>query len=68
MMPGEQVGDRAELRDVVVAEGPRLLGLDVEDPDGLVVPGQRHGQHRRHEAALVDAADPQEARVGADVR
>ena len=66
--PGEQVGDRAELRDVVVAEGPRLLGLDVEDADGLVVPGQRHGQHRRHEAALVDAADPQEARVGPDVR
>ena len=60
--PGEQVGDRPELGDVVVAEGPGLLGLDVEDADGLVVPGQRHGQHRCHEPALVDAADPQEAR------
>ena len=66
--PGEQVGDRPELGDVVVAEGPALLGLDVEDADGLVVPGQRHGQHRGHETALVDAADPQEAGIGLDVR
>ena len=36
-------------------------------PDDLVVPGQRHRQHRGDEAALVEAADPQEARVLADV-
>ncbi len=66
--PGQQVGDGAELGDVVVAERPRLLGLDVEDADDLVVPGQRHGQHRGHETALVDAADPQEAGIGLDVR
>ena len=65
--PGEQVGDRPELCHVVVAERPDPLGLDVEHADGLVVPGQRHGQHRRHEAALVDAAHPQEAVVGTDV-
>ena len=43
------------------------LGLDVEHADGLVVPGQRHAQHRGDEPALVDAADPQEARVGLDI-
>ena len=31
--PGQEVGDRAELGDVVVAERARLLGLDVEHPD-----------------------------------
>ena len=36
-------------------------------PTDLVVPGQRHGQHRGHEAALVDAADPQEAGIGLHV-
>ena len=66
--PGEQVGDRAELGDVVGAEDAMLLRLDVEDADDLVVPGQRHGQHRRDVAALVEAADPQEARLRADVR
>ena len=44
-----------------------LLGLDVEDADDLVVPGQRHAQHRGDEPALVDSADPEEARVGSDV-
>ena len=65
--PGQEVGDGAELGDVVVAEVARLLGLDVEDADGLVVPGERHGQHRGHEAALVDAAHPEEPGVGLDV-
>ena len=49
------------------AEHARLLGLDVEHADDLVVPGQRHAEHRGDEPALVDAADPQEARVGLDV-
>ena len=66
--PGQQVGDRAQLGDVMVAEVPGLLGLDVEDPDDLVAPGQRDGQHGGHESALVDAADPQEPRVCPDVR
>ena len=44
-----------------------LFGLDVEHADGLVVPGERHAEHGRHEAALVEAADPQEARIGLDV-
>ena len=50
------------------AEVARLLGLHVEDADHLVVPGEGHRQHRGDEAPLVEAADPQEARVGADVR
>ena len=66
--PGQQVGDRSELGDVGLAEVARLLGLDVEDAHDLVVPGQRHRQHRGDEPALVDPADPQEARVGLDVR
>ena len=61
--PGEQVGDRLQLGDVGRAEQPRLLGLDVEDADDLVVPAQRHAEHRRDEPLLVDPADPQEARV-----
>ena len=64
---GQDVGDRAELLDVGLAEVARLLGLDVEDPDDLVVPGERHRQHRGDEPSLVDAAHPQEARVGLDV-
>ena len=68
MIPARRSATAPSWATSCVAEGPRLLGLDVEDPDGLVVPGQRHGQHRRDEAALVDAADPQEARVGLDVR
>ena len=44
-----------------------LLRLDVEDSDDLVVPRQRHGHHRGDEASLVEAADPQEARVHPDV-
>ena len=65
--PGQQVGHGTQLGDVVIAERARLLGLDVEHPDRLVVPGERHRQHRRHEAALVDPAHPQEAVVGLDV-
>ena len=63
----EQVRDRGQLRDVRVAELAVRLGLDVEHADDLVVPGERHGQHRGDEPALVDAADPQEAVVLADV-
>ena len=64
---GQQVGDRPELGDVGIAEVSLRLGLDVEDADDLVVPGQRDRQHRGDEAALVDATDPQEAGVGLDV-
>ena len=64
----EEVGDGRELVDVVGVEVARLLRLGIEHADHLVVPGQRHGEHRRDEPPLVDAADPQEARVGADVR
>ena len=46
----------------------RLLGLDVEDADDGVVPDERHREHRGDEPALVDAADPQEARLGRHVR
>jgi hypothetical protein len=35
-----------------------LLGLDVEDADDLIVPAQRHAEHRGDEPLLVDAADP----------
>ena len=66
--PGEEVGDRAQLVDVRGAEVPGLLGLDVEDPDDRVVPGQRHRQRRGDEPALVDAPDPEEPRIVADVR
>ena len=66
--PREEVGDRAELGHVRSAEHAWPLGLDVEHADRLVVPRQRHAQHRADEASLVDAADPQEARVGLDVR
>ncbi len=65
--PGEEVGDRAQLVDVRGAEVPGLLGLDVENPDDRVVPGQRHRQHRGDEPALVDAPDPEEPRIVADV-
>ena len=64
---GEQVRDRGQLGDVGVAELAVRLGLDVEHADDLVAPRERHGQHRVHEAALVDAAHPQEAVVLADV-
>ena len=64
----EQVRDRAELIDVRSAELPRALRLDVEHADRLVVPRERDRQHRGHEAPLVDAADPQEARIGLHVR
>ena len=65
--PGEEVGDRRQLGDVGVAEVARLLGLDVEHPDDPLVPRQRDRQHRGDEPALVDPADPQEARIVADV-
>ena len=63
----EQVRDRGQLRDVRVAKLAVGLGLDVEHADDLVAPGERHGEHRVHEPALVDAAHPQEAVVLADV-
>src|SRR4029077_13005852 len=64
---GEEVGDRPPVGDVRRAEVTMLLGLDVEDADDPVVPDKRHGQHRGDEAALVDAADPKEALVAADI-
>ena len=66
-MPASRSATALELVDVRRGEVARLLGLDVEHADGLVVPDQRHGQHRGDEPALVDAADPQEARVRLDV-
>ena len=56
-----------ELRDVLGREPAALLGLDVEHADDLVVPGERDRQHRGDEPPLVQAADPQEARVLGDV-
>ena len=62
---------RSAIADSWATSGARelavLLGLDVEDADDLVVPGERHRQHRGDEPALVDAPDPQEAGVGGDV-
>ena len=66
--PGEDVGDRSELVRVGRAERPRSLGLDVEDADDAVVPDERDREHRGDEPLLIDAADPQEARVARDVR
>ena len=63
----QEVGDRGQLVDVGGRELAVLLGLDVEHADDLVVPGERHRQHRGDEPALVDAPDPQEARLGGDV-
>jgi len=65
--PGQQVGDRAEVRDVGLGEITVLLGLNVQHPDRSIVPGERDGEHRGDEPPLVDAADPQEALVTADV-
>ena len=64
----QEVGDRAEVGHVGRREVPRLLGLDVEHADRSVVPDERYRQHRGDEPFLVDAADPQEALVPADVR
>ena len=43
----EQVGDRPELGDVAGREVARLLGLDVEHADDLVVPAERHARASR---------------------
>ena len=67
MIPASRSATAPSWATSCVAEVARLLGLDVEDADGLVVPGERNGQHGGHEAALVDAADPQEPGVGLDV-
>ena len=53
---GKKVGDRTELGDVGRGEVARLLRLDVEDADDLVVPAERDAEHRGDEPALVDAA------------
>ena len=66
--PREQIGDGPQLVDVGGGELARLLGLDVEDSDHGVVPDERDGEHRGDEAPLVDAADPQETRLGGHVR
>ena len=60
-IPARRSAIARQLRDVAVGEVAVGLGLDVEDADDLVVPGERHGQHRVDEPALVDAPDPQEA-------
>ena len=65
--PGQQVGDRAELGHVVGREIAGDLRLHVEHPHDLVVPRQGHAEHRSDEAALVDAAYPQEPGIGLDV-
>ena len=65
--PGEEVGDRAQLGGIGRVEVAHGLRLDVEHADDLVVPRQRHRQHRRHVAALVDPADPHEMGILLDV-
>ena len=65
---GKDVGDGRELGDVGLGEVASPLGLHVEHADDRVVPVERHRQHRGHEPALVEAADPQEPRVVLDVR
>jgi len=66
--PREQVGDRSQVGHVRWRELATVVRLHVEDADDLVVPHERHGQHRDDEPALVDAAHPQESIVVADVR
>jgi hypothetical protein len=64
--PGEQRGDRRQELDLGLLERPPRQGLDVEHPDDLVLPHERHGQHRV-EALDVETADPREARIDGDV-
>ena len=66
--PRQQLRDVREVAHVVLDEVVGLLRLDVEDADDLLAEGERHGQHRGDEPALVDPADPQEARIGRHVR
>jgi len=64
--PGQERRDRDEEVDLARREPPGGDGLDVEDADDQVVPGERHRQHRR-EACQVEAAEVLEARVEAHV-
>ena len=64
---GKQVGNGAELRHVRVAELSPGLGLDVQYAHDPIAPGERHGQHRGDESALVDPADPQESGIRFDI-
>ena len=66
-MPASRSATASQLVDVGAGEVAWLLGLHVEDSHGLVVPDERNGQHGRDEPALVDAADPQEPGIGADI-
>ena len=63
----EQVGDGPQLGHVAGREVTRLLGLDVEHADDLVVPAERDREHRGDEPPLVDPADPEETLLGRDV-
>ena len=67
MIPASRSATAPSCATSCIGEIARPLGLDVEHADDLVVPGKRNGQHGGHEPALVDAADPQEARIGLDV-
>ena len=60
--PGEERADRPQEFDVAGTEAAWLDGLHVEHADDVVVPDQRHRQHRG-QALDVEAADPREARV-----
>ena len=64
--PGQECGDRAQELDFARPEPADLGRLDVEHADHLVVPDQRHRQHRV-KPGDVEAPDPAEAPVGGDV-
>jgi hypothetical protein len=64
----QEIGHGPQLGRVPRREVARLLGLHVEHAHHLVVPREGHGKHRGDEAPLVEASDPQEPRVGSDVR
>ena len=63
----QEIGNGTQLGNIGLGEGAPLFRLDVQHADRLVVPGERHGQHRGDEATLVDAANPEEPGIGLDV-
>jgi hypothetical protein len=66
--PGEQVGDRLELGDVVrLRRRSGALGLDVEDADDLVVPRSAERSASSDERFWSIPRTTAEALVGADV-
>ena len=62
----EERGDRRQELDLGATEVALRQRLDVEHADDLLVPHERHRQHRV-QAAHVEPADPREAAVGGDV-